>query len=72
MSTRISSLALAMLLGVTCIFPVVAAEQMSMEQIVELCEKEAENQDDPDAYFEKCVEEKGGEATESSNTQKAE
>lgn len=75
MRATISRLALAMLLGGFSTFPAIAAEQMTMEQIVELCEKQAENQEDPDAYFEKCVDEKSTDtasAASTGNTEKAE
>lgn len=70
MNEKISALALALLFGISLVFPAVA-EEMSMEQITEFCEKAAADQDDPDSYFEKCIDEKTSGSSESNQAEKS-
>ena len=69
MSTKLKTLLLVIIVSLPGSFPVIAEEKLTMEQIVALCEKDANDQDDPDAYIEKCIDEKTSEAE---NSEKAE
>lgn len=64
MNKRIITLLMAVLLGMTGSFSVHADEHKTMAEISALCEAEAAGKADPDAYFEKCLDEKTSEDEE--------
>ena len=61
---------MTIILAVGTGYPLLAAEQEtnegpSMEQIIDLCEKEAQNKPNPEDYIDKCIEQKSSDAPES-------